>query len=60
MDADTNKLKGFGFATFSTPEAANKACEVLNGFKVEGQPMLVKVGKKEQAIIDEMKAQWKK
>ncbi|KAG5187101.1 hypothetical protein JKP88DRAFT_353792 [Tribonema minus] len=52
-DAETNKLKHFGFATYRTAEEADVAVKVLNGQKVMGEELLVKVGKKEQAAIDE-------
>jgi len=54
IDADTNQPKGFGFCTFTSADGAIKACKVLNGFKLEGQEMLVKVGKKEQEVIDKI------
>lgn len=43
-DRETGRSKGFGFVSFSTPEAAQKALE-LNGKEVEGRTIVVNVAK---------------
>lgn len=44
MDRETNRSKGFGFVTFSTPEAAQKALE-MSGKDVEGRAIVVNIAK---------------
>lgn len=44
MDRETQKSKGFGFVTFSTPEAAQKALS-LSGQEVEGRSIVVNIAK---------------
>ena len=41
-DRDTDKSRGFGFVTFETEEAAEKAIRELHGVKMEGRPLTVK------------------
>lgn len=41
-ERETNKSKGFGFATFSTAEGADKAISALNGQEVDGRRIGVK------------------
>ncbi len=43
-DRDSGRSKGFGFVTFSTEEAAQKALE-MDGREVEGRPIVVNVAK---------------
>jgi len=43
-DRETGRSKGFGFVSFATPEAAQKALE-LNGKEVEGRTIVVNVAK---------------
>jgi len=44
MDRETQKSKGFGFVTFSTPEAAQKALE-MSGQEVDGRAIVVNIAK---------------
>lgn len=43
-DRETGRSKGFGFVTFASPEAAQKALE-LNGKEIEGRTIVVNVAK---------------
>ena len=43
-DRETGRSKGFGFVSFATPEAAQKALE-LNGKEIEGRTIVVNVAK---------------
>jgi RNA recognition motif-containing protein len=43
-DRETGRSKGFGFVSFASPEAAQKALE-LNGKEVEGRTIVVNVAK---------------
>lgn len=51
---DSNRFKNFGFCTFATPYGARRAAKLLSGFKVDYQEILIRVGKKEQEILDKM------
>jgi len=44
MDRETQRSKGFGFVTFSTPESAQKALE-MSGKEVEGRAIVVNIAK---------------
>ena len=41
-DADTGRLRGFGFCTWKAPEAVAVALKVLNNLNVDGQELAVK------------------
>ena len=43
-DRETGRSKGFGFVSFASPEAAQKALE-LNGKEIEGRTIVVNVAK---------------
>ncbi len=45
MDRMTNRPRGFGFVTMSTPEEAQKAIEALNGKEIDGRALTVNVAK---------------
>ena len=45
MDRMTNRPRGFGFVTMSTPEEAQKAIEALNGREVDGRALTVNVAR---------------
>jgi len=47
-----NPTKGFGFCTFLQVESSIKALRLLNGFELDGHKLVVKVGKKEEAMIN--------
>ena len=44
-DRDTGRSKGFGFITFATEEAAEKAKSAMNGKDVEGRSIIVNTAK---------------
>ena len=44
MDRETQKSKGFGFVTFTTPESAQKALE-MSGKEVDGRTIVVNIAK---------------
>ena len=41
-DRDTDKSRGFGFVTFETEEAAEKAIREFHGVMMDGRPLTVK------------------
>jgi cold-inducible RNA-binding protein len=45
MDRMTNRPRGFGFVTMSSPEEAQKAIEALNGKEVDGRALTVNVAR---------------
>ena len=45
MDRMTNRPRGFGFVTMSSPEEAQKAIEGLNGKDMDGRALTVNVAK---------------
>jgi cold-inducible RNA-binding protein len=45
MDRMTNKPRGFGFVTMSTPEEAQKAIQGLNGKEMGGRALTVNVAR---------------
>lgn len=45
MDRTTNRPRGFGFVTMSTPEEAQKAIDGLNGKQLGGRALTVNVAR---------------
>ena len=45
MDRMTNRPRGFGFVTMSSPEEAQKAIDGLNGKDMDGRALTVNVAK---------------
>jgi cold-inducible RNA-binding protein len=45
MDRETNRPRGFGFVTMSTPEEAQAAIDALNGKDMDGRALTVNVAK---------------
>jgi RNA recognition motif-containing protein len=45
MDRMTNRPRGFGFVTMSTPEEAQNAINALNGKELDGRALTVNVAK---------------
>ena len=45
MDRMTNRPRGFGFVTMSSPDEAQKAIEALNGKEMDGRALTVNVAR---------------
>jgi cold-inducible RNA-binding protein len=45
MDRATNRPRGFGFVTMSTPEEAQKAIEAMNGKELDGRALTVNIAR---------------
>jgi cold-inducible RNA-binding protein len=45
MDRSTNRPRGFGFVTMSTPDEAQKAIDALNGKELDGRALTVNVAR---------------
>ena len=45
MDRTTNRSRGFGFVTMSTPEEAQKAIDGLNGKELGGRAITVNIAR---------------
>jgi RNA recognition motif-containing protein len=43
--ADRGRSKGFGFVEYTTPDEANKACDLLNNTILEGRTITVNISK---------------
>ncbi len=53
QDPVTSQPKKFGFATFRSGQEAARAVKFLNGLEVKGTELLVKVGKKDQELVEQ-------
>ena len=45
MDRMTNRPRGFGFVTMSSPEEAEKAIEGMNGKEIDGRALTVNIAR---------------
>ncbi len=45
MDRATNRPRGFGFVTMSSPEEAQKAIEAMNGKELDGRALTVNIAR---------------
>jgi RNA recognition motif-containing protein len=45
MDRMTNRPRGFGFVTMSTPEEAQKAISAMHGAELDGRPLTVNIAR---------------
>lgn len=48
-DRDTGRLKGFGFITFDSSEAADKAEAEMNGCQLDGRAIKVSIAQEKKA-----------
>jgi RNA recognition motif-containing protein len=45
VDRITGRARGFGFVEYTTPEAAQKAMEAMNGYSLEGRSLTVDIAR---------------
>lgn len=45
IDRITGRARGFGFVEYTTPEAAQKAIEAMNGYSLEGRALTVDIAR---------------
>lgn len=57
-DAETGKLKGFGFVNYENHEDAKKAVEELNDSEIKGQKVYVGRAQKKRERLEELKKQY--
>ncbi|KAL6750158.1 hypothetical protein V8C86DRAFT_1796301 [Haematococcus lacustris] len=55
-DPETKVLKGFGFCEFQEAEGVLRAIRLLNGFKVDGQELVIKGNSATQRYVEQYEA----
>jgi RNA recognition motif-containing protein len=58
-DASTGQKKSFGFCQFALPQDALRAIKLLNGIQIDQSPLLVKVDKNTQEVLDSFEQNFK-